>query len=114
MKILVLKEKLVAALQRKQSEEIARFEREKGLYENAQILARQQYSQNLESYLKTVKAGGEILEDYVLEKRLNRGVDWGTEPKKVNPKLASALARLEIISGDEIPMDEKDEYLSLI
>jgi len=114
MKVTVDKAKLIAALQRKQAEDVARFNGENSLYETKQYSARQGYLTNLREYVKQIENGAEPLEEYDLERRLNRGLDWGKEPKGLNPKFASALERLSLIAMDEIQMNESDEYLSLI
>lgn len=117
MKIVVNKAKLAAALKKSKVEAEENFKLSSLTFESKQNVALAQYVKNVRKYADDVeKKKLEPEDSYDLETLLNKSVKFPDEPKEESKvkEIERMLSKLNIIEGDTLELNEKDNYLQYI
>lgn len=111
MKVSVLK--LKTAIAKHQRDDESRFERELKAFEEQQLKDRSQYIDNVERYLKELRAGKEPVDSYSIREFLKRGCKDKTAPSKA-AHYGDLLKRLDLCVTDTVVVDDKSEYMRFL
>lgn len=113
MKMKVSVAKLRAAITKHVAEDRKRYEREVAQFNKKMVTATDQYVVNIENYLKVVSSGGERLEGYELQRRLERGCGFPTKPKEPH-EYKELLIKLDLAEDQILIVDDNSDYMKFL
>lgn len=113
VKMKVRVDKLQEAIHKHIAQDEKRFERETKEYKEKHQRAIAKHVDNLESYLKELRAGAEPRDSYDLRSFLDRGVKWPPQPREAATH-KELLVKLDLAEDQVLTVDDHSDYMKFL